>query len=192
MQKSNGMGIDWFDVVSERNLAQGDIVKGLVSYQVDTEIGTVNNNVSIDAEEFDGIVITQSCDLENDKVDRILVAQVISWELFVDLEVAAGNTSARGKQYRKAVVAGNLPGLSILHEYSGEPSLPWSIANFKRLYTFDKVRLEDFVEKGDLRLRMRSPYREHLAQDSRGTTCGWVCLMTPDLSYQARSRSRTP
>ncbi|MHB1424077.1 MAG: hypothetical protein ACYC3I_12945 [Gemmataceae bacterium] len=42
--------------------------------------------------------------------------------------------------------------------------MPWSVVDFHRLFTLPKMFVSRFAANVGPRLRLRSPYREHLAQ----------------------------
>lgn len=105
---------DWFEVVRGGELEQGDLVPRCPIYRVGT---AASGSGEVDAIEelHDVVVLTQTCDLENDKVDDVLLARVVSYE---DLVRADGerNPHLRGKGFRKAAVDGNLPAQFLLPE----------------------------------------------------------------------------
>jgi hypothetical protein len=108
--------------------------------------------------------MTQSCDVENEKVEDILLAQLVSWTDVVQAEVERGNQAVRSRKFRKLLVDGNVPGLSLLHKRQSSPALSWSVVDFHRLFTLPKALVTQFAADAGGRLRIRSPYREHLAQ----------------------------
>ncbi|MGV8967716.1 MAG: hypothetical protein ACOH2F_15730 [Cellulomonas sp.] len=121
------------------------------------------DDVEVIEEKHDAIVLTQTCDMINDKVEDILVAVVLSYDGLVQ-QFGAAQAHIKGKQFRKAAVDGNLPPYALLQERLDEPSIPWSLVNFHHLFTLPKSlasRVAD--ERGD-RLRLVPPYKEHLAQ----------------------------
>ncbi len=118
----------------------------------------------IGIEYFDSIVLTQSCDLENHKVEDILLAQVIAWPEYARQELERNNQIVKKRDFRKALMDGNTPGQALLHKHEGAPRLDWSIVGFQRLYTIQKDLLIEHASKAGPRLRLRSPYREHVAQ----------------------------
>lgn len=158
---------DWYDVTEGDSLLQGDIlrdcpvfaVSGSLSWPLETAA-----DIEIVAKVFDLVVMTQSCDLENDKVEDILLAQLVAWSDAVRAEVERGNDTVRSRKFRRLLIDGNVPGLSLLHRRDGSPALPWSVVDFHRLFTLPKAFVAGFAMQSGSRLRLRSPYREHLAQ----------------------------
>lgn len=67
-------------------------------------------------------------------------------------------------RFRKQLIEGAVPALSLLHKREQEPPLEWSVVTFHRLYSLPKPFLRGFAASLGPRLRLRSPYREHLAQ----------------------------
>lgn len=91
-------------------------------------------------------------------------AQVLDWQVACEELVKQGNLFARSKQFRRALIAGNIPGLSLLHKRDGLPMLGWSVVDFHRTFVLPKAVVAAVALSAGLRLRLRSPYREYLAQ----------------------------
>lgn len=158
---------DWHDVVEEDRLVQGDILKDCPVFSVAEELSWPlpdNSELPIKVEVRDLIVLSQSCDLENDKVDEVLLAPVNAWNRVVEEELLRGNQVVKSRKFREKLVEGNVPGFSLLHKRDGIPSLPWSVVDFHQLFTLPKAFLTQQAESAGPRLRLNSPYREHLAQ----------------------------
>jgi hypothetical protein len=107
--------------------------------------------------------MTQSCDLINDKVEQVLLAQVSAWKNLV-VESADTNPAVKGKEFRKKLVDGVLPGYSLLSKTDGPVALPWSVVNFHKLYVLPKPYVRALAAARSPRLRLRPPYLEHLSQ----------------------------
>ncbi len=158
---------DWYELAEGELLYQGDILMNCPVFSV---LGQLHWPVSpdvpveVEAKLFDLVVMTQSCDLENEKVEDVLLAQLVAWNEVVQAEVARGNEGIRSRRFRKLLVEGNVPGLSLLHQRETHPVLPWSVVDFHRLFTLPKMFVAQFAANSEVRLRIRPPYREHLAQ----------------------------
>jgi hypothetical protein len=158
---------DWYEVVEGMELLQGDI---LPRCPIVTVLDPISWPILPDAKFAVGVttrdlvVMTQSCDLANDKSGEILLAQIISWSQTVRNESKQGNAFVQSIQFRRQLIAGNVPGLSLLHKHTAEPTLPWSAVNFHYLYSLPKPFLQAAASALGPRLRLLSPYREHLAQ----------------------------
>lgn len=159
---------DWYESTADPNLEQGDILPTLTAltptmgnHEVE---GEREGTISAIAEETAGIILTQTCDLAQGKVDQLLVVQVVTWSDLVATESAKGNELVNSRKFREKLIEGNIPNLSLLHETSGPPALEWSVVNFRRLYSLPVQYVTLKVQHTGERLRLRSPYREHLAQ----------------------------
>ena len=157
----------WYEITSGEALRQCDILMGCPILRI---AGTLQwpipqaGELPLQFEKYDSIILTQSCDLENEKVEDILLAQVIAWPTLVRQELQRNNQFIKSKRYRKALVDGDTPGQTLLHKHDGEPRLDWSIVSFQRVYTVQKDFLVQFASGSGPRLRLRPPYREHIAQ----------------------------
>jgi hypothetical protein len=157
---------DWYELTNGASLQQGDLLMQCPIFSV---VGNIPFPIpdsfepTIDARFFDIITMTQSCDLENDKIEEVLFAQVIAWP---DAVHAGGdaNPALRSREFRRALIAGNIPSLSLLHNRIAFPTIAWSVVDFHRLFTLPKSFVRTFADLAGPRLRLRSPYREHLAQ----------------------------
>jgi hypothetical protein len=158
---------DWYEVVEGTELLQGDILPRCPIVTVLDPISwpiLPESKFSVGVTTRDLVVMTQSCDLANDKTDEILLAQFLSWSQSVRNESKQGNAFIQAVQFRRQLIAGNVPGLSLLHKHTTEPALPWSVVDFHHLYSLPKPFLQSAASALGVRLRLRSPYREHLAQ----------------------------
>lgn len=158
---------DWWKLTVSGEHEQGDLLFDLPvvtesTITVDGDDTTVTSRV----EHLDAIILTQTCDLANAKLPTVLVARVLPWSRFAEAQLHAGNQAVRSKGYLLALLRGDLPPLSLLHERTAAPQLPWSVVDFRLLSTVQRSRLDDLVTQpgSKQRLRLVSPYKEHLAQ----------------------------
>ena len=151
----------WFSVVEGADLEQGDLLPNcpVPFVQAFGELAD-NEEVNVTVELHDLCVLTQSCDLVNEKVETILLGRVVTWE---DVVVAKGQGYS-GSKMRKKVREGLQPALCLLHRRREEPKLPWSVVDFQHLYVLPRKLVVERALSLGRRLRLESPYREHLAQ----------------------------
>ena len=122
---------DWYDLTEGPSLLQGDLLRDCPVFAVSDSLSWPPGaaaDIEVEAKVFDLVVMTQSCDLENEKVEDVLLAQLVAWNDAVRAEVERGNDVVRSRKFRKLLVDGNVPGLSLLHRRDAHPSLPWSVA----------------------------------------------------------------
>lgn len=68
------------------------------------------------------------------------------------------------RKYRNKLIANAEISLFLLREHETEPLFPWSTVGFRDLHIVPKSDLRLFAHSLGPRLRLRSPYKEHLAQ----------------------------
>jgi hypothetical protein len=157
---------NWFEVYHGTDLEQGDILFDCPCFTVsgiETWPPPADVDLSIEEERFTSIILTQTCDLLNHNLSDVLLAQVVPWEIACHEMVAQGNKFAKSKDYRNALVQGNIPGLSLLHRFD-DLSFPWSVVNFHKLFTLPRNIVAQVAKHAGPRLRLLSPYKEHVAQ----------------------------
>ena len=152
----------WFEVVAGAKLAQGDVLRGCPVPCVETlDLPLAQDQqIPVVVQDLDLIVVTQTCDLEHEKVQEVLLAEVVAW----DVVKASGEAHLKKTDFRRALVHGNVPGYSLLRKSEESVPLPWSLADFHRLHVLPKPYVEAFADQAGDRLRLLPPYREHISQ----------------------------
>ena len=158
---------DWYEATQGGELLQGDLlrncpiprVRGLEHWPL-----REGQPLEVDIDQEDVVIVSQSCDLANDKIQDVVLVQVLDWSVACRELVRQGNTFARSRNFRRALVAGNIPSLSLLHKRDRALMLDWSIVDFHRLFVLPKPVVLAVARAAGPRLRLRSPYREHVAQ----------------------------
>ncbi|MEO2106850.1 MAG: hypothetical protein ABGZ36_14545, partial [Actinomycetota bacterium] len=78
-------------------------------------------------------------------------------------QYGAGNTAVKGGSFRRSLVRGDVPPLSLLHQQD-EPAVQWSVVDFRELHVVSRSTLDRHVQETEPRARLVSPYKEHFAQ----------------------------
>jgi hypothetical protein len=85
-------GYPWYGTVHDSSLEQGDLLAGcpVIEPYWDAEINHLSPAYRVQARQriYDVVILTQSCDLVNDKVDTILVCAIYSVDLFAVFAVS--------------------------------------------------------------------------------------------------------
>lgn len=138
-------------------LDQGDIVDGCPIYQIvkfDRQ-NPVSSQVSCSTHRV--LVLTQTCDLANQKTQRITLAVVHDAKLLVDQKIV------RADDVRGPIRAGRVFGWYFLPRSAG-CGLCESIVDLRQLHTVPREVLELLCEAGQRMARIQPLYREHLAR----------------------------
>jgi hypothetical protein len=161
MRESDPDGVNWYDVVSGPDLEQGDVFQDVLFPVV---LNADPQRPEVVLEQVTAVVVSQTCDLVNGKLEQVLFAAVVSYEQYAVEQDRAGNGFVASKRFRRAVLDGALAPLSILRPSLHTPPLPWSLVDFRRTYSLPFAGASALADRLGPRLRTRSPYREHLAQ----------------------------
>ncbi|HEY7054727.1 MAG TPA: hypothetical protein VH496_21700 [Mycobacterium sp.] len=152
----------WYDLVNDELLEQGDLLQQfpiLVALPIPDE---TPEGMTLDAtmREYDVVILTQSCDLVQGKVENVLVCPHFSVE-----ELAPTVAELNNKNGRQRVRQGAIAGLHVIppcpiagHERSAR------IVNFKQVSTMPFDLVSQYANRRKPRVRLLPPYREHLAQ----------------------------
>jgi hypothetical protein len=149
----------WYEVTQGDSLEQGDLLPGLRAPRVLVD-PSADGGFRILVGTGDYIVLSQTCDLENDKVREVLLASMLTYQEMAH-EVGA---AARGTSFREALIKGADFAYFLLHRFGGPPSLEWSVVNFHQLRLVDIQFCRNYAQGLGPRLRLVSPYKENLAQ----------------------------
>ncbi len=161
------MSDTWYEVVLGPDLEQGDILLDLPVPRVTSAASgdlQPGKPLQVEVHETSSIVLTQSCDLAHDKVNEVLLANVVSYDEFVRQARQQGNSYYESTKFRDALRQGFMPAYALLHEHRDQPVLQWSMVDFRRLHVAPKERCRNHAKALGARLRLRSPYREHVSQ----------------------------
>ncbi len=151
----------WYEVVEGAALEQGDILRAcpIMTPIPELSFPIADNETLIDVQYFDVIVMTQSCDLVNDKLSDIILCP--HWGL---TESGKIDPSMAKKETRKAIIKGYKYRYAMLDEWKDEISTDIRIVDFGRIFSLPKSFVSQFAANQGKRLRLSPPYREHLSQ----------------------------
>ncbi len=148
----------WYEVVAGNDLEQGDILPDLLTPRVLADLSP-DGQPMVARSKGHFIVLSQTCDLINDKVPEVLVASIAPYD-----EFAHTSQHARTTAFQKSVVNGYDIAYFLLPESQDEPALAWSIVDFHHLRLVDKKGCHEHAKNLGQRLRLVSPYKEHFSQ----------------------------
>ena len=151
----------WWEMVEGPSLLQGDWLSGCFVPVIPADFDPGNTEEpEILVEVRNVIVLTQSCDLENDKAPFIAVCPIHTlseWE--------AINPEYKKKGSWERVRQGRVEGLHMLAGLSGPQDNHDSlVVDFRQIYSLPIGYLKSHAERSGSRPRLRSPFLEHFAQ----------------------------
>ncbi len=155
----------WYAIVQNTDeIEQGDVLRSWPVIIPEEWIGGTGD-VNTDIDEKDMIIMSQSCDIQHNKIDNALVCPL--W----DIDKLGKYTSAgdRNKLKKGEIIAYHLLNKCDLADLSecglSELTGKYLAVDFRNAYSIPLRFLKDGVEaRGEKRLRLLPPYKEHLSQ----------------------------
>ncbi|MBI5879103.1 MAG: hypothetical protein HZB53_15760 [Chloroflexi bacterium] len=153
----------WYEIVEGPELEQGDILFDCPVIELPPELTyPLSEPLDVIVDQLDLIIMTQSCDLVNDKVRDVILCP--HWELNdaprMDPDFArrkALESILKGQRYRYLMIdAHTQPELAALRGIR--------IVDFGRVINLPKPFVSTLAKQKGQRLRLLPPYREHLSQ----------------------------
>jgi hypothetical protein len=149
----------WYEIVEGDSLLQGDFINQcpIVLPPSTIELG---KKVIAEVIEYDVIIISQSCDLEQKKLELVLVCPI--WSL---AEFENKNPSFKSGKMKESLRRGYLPGYHLLNkcEIDGFQT-DYLVVDFRSVYSVPFDFIVGLAKRRGKRLRLLPPYREHLSQ----------------------------
>ena len=154
------------------DLSQGDIIEGCPILVWKLAPPPLDLDVPPEIRIIRVVVLTQACDLAQDKTTRVVVAPVHSAENLVAKNILKAGV------IRDQVRRGQVFGWYFLPAAPVPINLAESIVDLRELHTIERRTLEYLVGAGKRVARICTPWREHLAQHF-GTTYTRIALPEP-------------
>jgi len=153
-------GYPWYEIVEGEELLQGDIIESCPIIIPPSTIGDGSGSIEVDVIEYDVIIMSQSCDLINKKLELVLVCPV--WPLS---EFESRNPSYKSPKMKESLRRGYLPGYHLLNKCEIDGfNKEFLVVDFRSVYSVPFDFLVELAKKRGKRLRLLPPYREHLSQ----------------------------
>jgi hypothetical protein len=161
----------------EELLSQGDLIDECPLVTIRTWPPEPGPNIPSESWTIRVVVLTQACDLAQDKTTRVVVAPVHE-----AAELVAKNILKAGF-VRDQVRRGQVFGWYFLPAAPAPFNLAESIVDLRELHTIERRTLKYLVAAGKRVGRIRTPWREHLAQHF-GATYTRIALPEPYATEQ--------
>jgi len=150
----------WWVQVEGLNLAQGDYLPKCLVPFFEPDYGTEGRIQEVPVKEYDCLVVTQSCDLENDKAPLVALCPIYPVSTYEEV-----NPNFRQKGAWERVRQGRVEGLHLVASHD-DPTNNRSclVADFREIYSLPIGYLKQHAESLGQRWRLQSPYLEHFSQ----------------------------
>ncbi len=167
----------WWVQIQSEQVRQGDLLTACFVPLFHPDFGEASDvTESVEVREYDCIVLTQSCDLENQKAPLVAVCPVATLTAYeqVDPRLAQKGEWERVRQ-------GRVEGLHLLASPS-EPSdnRACLVVDFRQIYSLPVGYLQVLALQLGPRWRLQSPFLEHFSQAFRSLLhAGWFAGSDP-------------
>ena len=158
----------WYELVSGSSILQGDFIDRctVIVPCRDTDIPASEGIPKLKAgiTEYNVIVMSQSCDIEQGKVDLVLVSP--SWPLEkLGEKNSVFKSPKEFLKWKNELRKGNALGYHLLNKCELEGvERNYMVVDFRNVYSLPLEFLKVLADKADKRIRLLPPYREHLSQ----------------------------
>jgi hypothetical protein len=136
---------------------QGDLIDGCPVVRVTGFEPDQPSTATVDLDVHRGIVLTQTCDLANEKVSDAVLASVFEAQYLVDQKVL------KPGDVQGPLRSGRVWGWYFLPADTAF-GLGEMVIDLRRLHTIRLNLLRELCRVGKRRARLQTPYREHLAK----------------------------
>jgi len=145
--------------VTDSNFRQGDYLTDCaVPIFCDPKIAPETQDIPVDV--FDLIVLTQSCDLEQNKVRLVAMCPIFSIEAF-----GGRNPEFKKKGRWNEVRKGRMEGLHMLGAFNDPTNIRESlVVDFREIYSLPFEYILKHATQLGPRWRLKSPFLEHFSQ----------------------------
>ena len=158
-----GANFPWYGLVTDNALEQGDfffscrvLVQAPIPPGQPGEIKELKGNVK----EYDVVILSQSCDLIQNKIEFVLVCPHMIIEEFAQIE-----SNFNDVNFKENIRRGNVAGYHMLAACEVQNFVsPIRVVNFRQVFSLPFPYIQDLASQQNPRLRLLPPYREHLAQ----------------------------
>jgi hypothetical protein len=159
------MKFPWFkDVDAVSSLEQGDILFNCNVLIPDKShylaiLNNIETEVPVNIIQINAIVLSQSCDIVNDKINAIIVCPIWPLQVLID-----NNAHFKSSKAREELRQGNIPSYHLLNKLKLENNNEeFYFVDFHNIYSIPKTFIIELIQK-EKRIRLQPPYREHLSQ----------------------------
>lgn len=151
--------LNWYSQIeSDKDLEQGDLLLNCPIVLPPTNVN-VEEWDSFEVNEYDVVILSQSCDLAAKKINLVQVSPFTTLSEFCKI-----NPNFNNYKSKENIRRGYLPGYHLLSKCDYLDSDDYLIIDFKSTFSVSFSFLEEFKKLSENRIRIKSPYKEHLSQ----------------------------
>lgn len=161
------MDYPWYELLEENDntIQQGDLLKDCPILIPPEKIEEQKNKeIEVDVQLYNVVVMSQSCDLVQKKVEIVSVCPYITWKAYLEQQDASMRVKKGPAALYEKLKQGVLPNHHLLYK-DEEIGLKNSlVVDFRYVYGIHFKYLDKYIKNQKTRIRLLPPYREHLSQ----------------------------
>ena len=148
----------WYHLIDDKeNLEQGDFIENC---PIVVPFSHPLKHIDVNIKQFDVIIMSQSCDLSNKKIEIVLTCPY--WHL---ANFGEYNGFFRSSQGKETLRRGNAHGYHLLNRCDLEGfETDYLVVDFRNVFGVPFDYLLKLIRLKSKRLRLLPPYKEHLSQ----------------------------
>ncbi len=161
MMSGSTASYPWYDkkISKEKPLEQGDFILKCQIVEPNTEAYAENQALTANVAEYDVIVMSQSCDLIEEKIELALVCP-----FYMMGELEKLYSDYKSDRMKEKLRQGNIIGYHLLNKCEVNGKEDFIVVDFKSVYALPLILLKKIALGRGNRIRLLPPYREHLSQ----------------------------
>jgi len=158
------MEFSWYSTINNSNdIEQGDLIPNCPIVIPPSHIEE-GDEPEIEIKLIDSIILSQSCDLVNNKIQIVLVCPFFSLKTFIENLPEDQKGKKALKKHIDNLRKGYLPGYHLLNKSEENNIEDYIVVDFRNVYGIQIENIKDIANKLDSRVKLLPPYREHLSQ----------------------------
>lgn len=158
------MEYTWYEVINSSDIiGQGDFIPKCPIVKPPSET-FIDSDCEIEVELIDSIILSQSCDLLQEKIQIVLVCPYFDLETFKANLPDSEKSSKAIKKNIDNLRKGYLPGYHLLNKSPENGFEKHIVVDFRNVYGIHINNLKNIAQNLSARIRLLPPYREHLSQ----------------------------
>ena len=158
------MDFIWYsEIVDSDNIEQGDLIDDCQIVIPPSKIEE-GDEPEIEIRLINSIILSQSCDLVNNKIDIVLVCPYLPLKIFIENLPEDQKSKKSTKKNIDNLRKGHLPGYHLLNKFDDLKIDDYLVVDFRNVYGVEINNLKNIASKLNERIRLLPPYREHLSQ----------------------------
>ena len=154
----------WYNEINKSDeIEQGDLIPDCPIVIPPSKIN-VGDEPEIEIKLIDSIILSQSCDLVNNKIQIVLVCPYFSLKTFIESLPENEQSKKAIKKNIENLRKGYLPGYHLLNKSEINKIEDYIVIDFRNVYGIQVESLREIAINLESRQRLLPPYREHLSQ----------------------------